>query len=110
MQALKRVLAPAHAGIRARVVNRALLLENERACIRVASLARHVSVHFPDPALLAGVRARHPELRCGPQSCCVRDDQHLPLYELQRAALRVFLGASEEGCAMLRPARAFPWT
>jgi hypothetical protein len=89
MQAIRRTLL--RPGIREAVVEGALLLENGSARVRVASLIRHIGIYFPAPALLEGVRARHPELRCGRRSVSIRDDQYLPLYELQCAALRTFL-------------------
>jgi hypothetical protein len=89
MQAIRRTLL--QPGVREAVVDEALVLETGSARVRVASLIGHIGIYFPAPSLLEGVRARHPELRCGRRSVSIRDDQYLPLYELQCAALRTFL-------------------
>ena len=61
------------------------MLRIGQASVRVSNSERHLSVHFPNPELLTGIRARHPELACGRTCMKIRDTQFVPVYELREA-------------------------
>ncbi len=78
----------------------------EGAGIRVVDAARHIAVHFPDPELLGGIRARHPELACGVRCVRIRDTQHVPVYELRAAFARALSGSDRAATRAPRVAGA----
>jgi len=79
----------------AHFLDQTLVLQLDEARVRVRCAERHLRVHFPQSDVLAGIRARHPELSCGRSSVQIRDTQYLPIYEL-REAFRALVAAHDE--------------
>lgn len=80
-----------------------------RRWVSLASRKRYLAVHFCDPKLLEGIRARHPELDCGLRCVRIRDSQHVPIYELRAAFVRAFASGQPGGGAEDDRAHHAPW-
>ncbi len=68
--------------------------EKDGAWVAMASRKNYLAVYFCSADLIAGVRAHHPELDCGVGCVRIRDNQHVPIFELRRAFEQALAPAS----------------
>jgi uncharacterized protein YdhG (YjbR/CyaY superfamily) len=65
------------------------------AWVAMASQKHYCAVYFCSAALIASLRAHHPELDYGVGCVRIRDNQHLPVYELREAFARALAPAAD---------------
>jgi len=87
-EAVRRTILDSCAGVVESMRYRMPTFEKDGAWVAMASQKRYLAVYFCSAELIAGVRAHHPELDCGVGCVRIRDDQHVPIYELEQAFVR----------------------
>ena len=88
--AIQAAIRQAGTDIVANMRHRKPTFEKDGRWVALANRKHHLAVHMCAPDLLAGIRARHPELDCGAACVRIRDTQYVPIYELRAAFVAAF--------------------